>query len=298
MQEVIGSTPIFSTALKPPSGGFFRFETLPLVPTFAKMLVMTYSTLLTSLENGIFTITINRPDKLNALNKEVFTDLDAVVTEIHQNTAIQSAIITGAGTKAFVAGADISEFNNLSKEEGMALAKRGQDIFFRIENSEKPIIAAVNGFALGGGCELAMSCHFRIAADTAKFGQPEVNLGLIPGYGGTQRLTQLIGKGRAIELLISANLIDATTALSYGLVNHVVPQEQLLEKAIQLLSTINGKAPLAIAACIKTANAAFMPNKNGFSIEIEAFGNCFNTADKTEGVTAFLEKRKASFTGK
>ena len=163
---------------------------------------MSYSTLLTTLQNGIFTITINRPDKLNALNKDVFTDLDKAVDEIQNDPAIRSAIITGSGSKAFVAGADITEFAGLSKAEAMALSKRGQDIFLKIENSSKPIIAAVNGFALGGGCELAMACHFRIASDNAKFGQPEVNLGLIPGYGGTQRLTQLIGKGRAIELLI------------------------------------------------------------------------------------------------
>ena len=211
---------------------------------------MNYSTLLTSLDNGTFIITINRPDKLNALNKDVFTDLDNVAEEIQNNPLIKSAIITGAGSKAFVAGADITEFNGLSKAESMALSKRGQDIFFKIENSAKPIIAAVNGFALGGGCELAMACHFRIACDNAKFGQPEVNLGLIPGYGGTQRLTQLIGKGRAIELLISGNMIDAVTALQYGLVNYVVPANELINKAIAVLSVINSKALLAIVVCI------------------------------------------------
>ena len=174
---------------------------------------MSYSTLLTELENSILTITINRPDKLNALNKAVFTDISNAVDEVNNNPAIKSAIITGAGSKAFVAGADITEFAELTKEAAMALAKRGQDIFFKIEHSKKPIIAAVNGFALGGGCELAMACHFRIASDNAKFGQPEVNLGLLPGYGGTQRLTQLIGKGRAIELLIAGTMIDANTAL-------------------------------------------------------------------------------------
>ncbi len=189
-----------------------------------------------NLTDGIYTITINRPDKLNALNAAVFTDLNTAVDEINSNTAIRSAIITGAGAKAFVAGADISEFGGLDKTAAMALAKRGQDIFLKIENSHKPIIAAVNGFALGGGCELAMACHFRIASDNAKFGQPEVNLGLIPGYGGTQRLTQLIGKGRAIELLISASMIDANTALQYGLVNYVVPQAELLDKARSILA--------------------------------------------------------------
>lgn len=257
-----------------------------------------YQTLLTDLANGILTITINRPDKLNALNRDVFTDLDKAADEIQNNSAIQSAIITGAGTKAFVAGADIAEFSGLNKAEAIALAKRGQDIFFKIENSSKPIIAAVNGFALGGGCELAMACHFRIAGNNAKFGQPEVSLGLIPGYGGTQRLTRLIGKGRAIELLISGNMIDADTALQYGLVNYVVSSDELLNKAISVLTAINTKAPLAVAACIQAANAANDESKNGYAIEIDSFGECFDTADRIEGTAAFLEKRKAYFMGK
>jgi enoyl-CoA hydratase len=204
-----------------------------------------YQTLLTTIENGICTITINRPDKLNALNKTVMQELDAVLDEVYNNKEIKAAIVTGAGQKSFVAGADISEFIGLSVEEGKVLAKKGQDIFFKIENAAKPIIACVNGFALGGGCELAMSCHFRIASENAKFGQPEVNLGLLPGYGGTQRLTQLVGKGRAIEIMISGNMIDAATALQYGLVNHVVPQEELLNKANTILQTIISKAPVA-----------------------------------------------------
>ena len=257
-----------------------------------------YQTLLTSLENGIFTITINRPDKLNALNKDVFTDLNNVLDEIEKNVDIKSVIITGAGPKAFVAGADISEFGGLNKDQAMALAKRGQDVFFKIERCCKPIIAAVNGFALGGGCELAMACHFRIASDNAKFGQPEVNLGLIPGYGGTQRLTQLIGKGRAIELLIAATMIDANTALQYGLVNYVTTQEELLNKAKFILEIVNTKAPLAVAGCIKTANLVYDETVNGFDAEVKEFGNCFDTADMKEGTAAFLEKRKANFTGK
>jgi enoyl-CoA hydratase len=257
-----------------------------------------YQTLLTSLENGIFIITINRPDKLNALNKTVMDELNAVIDDVYNNPEIKSAIITGAGQKSFVAGADISEFVGLSKEQGMALAKKGQDIFLKIEICSKPIIAAVNGFALGGGCELAMSCHFRLASENAKFGQPEVNLGLIPGYGGTQRLTQLIGKGRAIELLVSANMIDANTALQYGLVNYVVPQEELLNKAKSILEVINSKAPIAVAGCIKAANAVFDESQNGFETEIKEFGNCFGTEDMKEGTTAFLEKRKANFSGK
>ena len=257
-----------------------------------------YQTLLTSLANNVLTITINRPDKLNALNKDVFMDLDKVLNDIEKNPEIKSAIITGAGGKAFVAGADISEFNSLNKEQAMGMAKKVQNIFHRIENFGKPIIAAVNGFALGGGCELSMACHFRIASDNAKFGQPEVNLGLIPGYGGTQRLTQLIGKGRALELLMSGNMIDANTALHYGLVNYVEKQDELLSKAKSILETINSKAPLAVAACIKTANAVFEKAINGFDLEIKEFGNCFATEDMKEGTTAFLEKRKASFKGK
>jgi enoyl-CoA hydratase len=257
-----------------------------------------YQTLLTSPENNILTITINRPDKLNALNKDVFTDLDNVITEIETNRDIKSAIITGAGPKAFVAGADISEFGSYTKEQAMVLSKRGQDIFFKIENCSKPIVAAINGFALGGGCELAMACHFRIASDNAKFGQPEVNLGLIPGYGGTQRLVQLIGKGRAIELLISANMIDAPTALQYGLVNYITTPDELLNKTKALLSIINTKAPLAVAGCIKTANAVYNETIDGFDLEIKEFGNCFDTEDMKEGTSAFLEKRKALFKGK
>ncbi len=257
-----------------------------------------YQTLLTSLENGIFIITINRPDKLNALNKTVMDELSTAVDEVYNNTEIRSAIITGAGARSFVAGADISEFVGLKKKQGMVLAKKGQDTFFKIENAPKPIIAAVNGFALGGGCELAISCHFRIAAENAKFGQPEVNLGLTPGYGGTQRLTQLIGKGRSIEMLISANMIDAHTALQYGLVNYVVSQEELLKKAISILEVINSKAPIAVAGCIKAANAVFDESQNGFETEIKEFGNCFGTEDMKEGTSAFLEKRKAAFTGK
>ncbi len=257
-----------------------------------------YSTLLTSLENGIFIITINRPDKLNALNQQVMSDLNNVMNEVYNNPEIKSAIITGAGPKSFVAGADISEFVGSSAEEGKALAKRGQDIFFKIENAPKPVVACVNGFALGGGCELAMSCHFRMASENAKFGQPEVNLGLIPGYGGTQRLTQLIGKGRALELLMSGNMIDAATALQFGLVNYVLPQEELLQKAKDILNIINSKAPIAVAACITAANAVFGEAKNGFDVEANEFGKCFVTDDMKEGTTAFLEKRKAIFKGK
>jgi enoyl-CoA hydratase len=256
-----------------------------------------YQTLLTALENGIFIITINRPDKLNALNKTVFEELNKALDEVYTNQEIKSAVITGAGSKAFVAGADIAEFGGLTKEEAMAMAKRGQDTFFRIENSPKPIIAAVNGFALGGGCELAMACHFRVASANAKFGQPEVNLGLIPGYGGTQRLTQLIGKGRAIELLISAAMIDAPAALQYGLINYIVPPEELMDKARSVLALINTKAPLAVAACIQCANAS-LQSTDAYTMEVNAFASCFATEDAKEGAAAFLEKRKAEFKGR
>lgn len=257
-----------------------------------------YQTLLTSFDNGIFIVTINRPDKLNALNRTVFDELNLVLDDIYSNPDIRSVILTGAGPKAFVAGADISEFSGFNKGHAMELSQKGQDTFARIENCPKPIVAAVNGFALGGGCELAMACHFRIASNNAKFGQPEVNLGLIPGYGGTQRLVQLIGKGRAIELLISANMINAEQALQYGLVNYVETPEELLPKTKAILELINTKAPLAVAGCIKAANAVFNEAIDGYDLEVKEFGNSFDTEDMKEGTTAFLEKRKANFKGK
>ena len=256
-----------------------------------------FQSLLTQLEDGIFIVTINRPDKLNALNKTVFDELNLVLDEIANNKEIRSVIITGAGPKAFIAGADITEFNGLDQASAKALAKRGQDTFARIENSSKPIVAAVNGFALGGGCELAMACHFRIASENAKFGQPEVNLGLIPGYGGTQRLVQLVGKGKAMELLMSAQMVDAQEAKQLGLVNHVTSAENLLAEVKKILTLVNSKAPLAVAACIKSANAVFDEKQNGYDLEIDEFGKCFATNDMKEGTSAFLEKRKAEFKG-
>jgi enoyl-CoA hydratase len=227
----------------------------------------------------------------------VMTDLDNAMDEVYNNEEIRGIIITGSGGKSFAAGADITEFKGLTQQEAMALAKKGQDVFFKIENCQKPVIAAVNGFALGGGCELAMACHFRIASDNAKFGQPEVNLGLIPGYGGTQRLPMLIGKGRAIELLITGNTIDANTGLQYGLVNYVVSPEELLPKVTGILQLIISKAPVAVSKCINAVNHAYMGIK-GYEVEIFGFSECFTTQDMKEGAAAFLEMRKPNFTGK
>lgn len=261
---------------------------------------MEFSTILFEVENGICLLTINRPDKLNALNKTVFTELDAAFDEVYKNAEIKSVIITGSGAKAFVAGADISEFSGLSTDDAKALSKRGQDVFFKIENCPKPVIAVVNGFALGGGCELAMACHFRLCSENAKFGQPEVNLGLVPGYGGTQRLTQIVGKGKSMELQMSSTMLSATEALEYRLVNYVCTTENLLPKAKEILKNINSKAPVAVAQIIACVNMAADTNspESGFEKEVNAFGICFETKDAKEGTTAFLEKRKAVFTGK
>ena len=255
-----------------------------------------YETLSVDLADKIYTITINRPDKLNALNKTVIHELGEAVDEVYDNPLIHAAIITGSGNRAFAAGADIRGFNGLSKEEGMSLAKRGMDVFFKIENAPKPIVAAVNGFALGGGCELAMSCHFRICSETAQFGQPEINLGLIPGYGGTQRLTKYIGKGPALEAILTGNPINATAALQYGLVNHITAPDELMNKTKSILHQIITKAPLAISKSIAAVNAAD-DDMNGYTLETRLFGECFATEDMKEGIAAFLEKRSPIFHG-
>ena len=257
-----------------------------------------YQTLLTHLENEIFCITIHRPEKMNALNRTVIEELGKALEEVYTNPAIKSAIITGSGAKAFVAGADISEFIAMDGTAGTALAQKGQDLVFsKIENSPKPILAAVNGFALGGGCELAMACHFRLCSDNAKFGQPEVNLGLIPGYGGTQRLTQLIGKGKAMELMMTGNMIDANEAKQLGLVNEVTTPENLMNKTKEMLALINTKAPLSIKHIIALTNMAAYGSNHGLAAEIAAFGELFDSTDAKEGATAFLEKRKPVFKG-
>ena len=256
------------------------------------------NTILIQEEAGIATIIINRPSKLNALNKETIKELHDSFKALDNNSEIKVIIITGSGEKAFVAGADIAEFADFSVKKGAELAAKGQKKLFNfIENLSTPVIAAINGFALGGGLELAMACHFRIASDTARMGLPEVSLGVIPGYGGTQRLPQLIGKGRAMEMIMTAGMIDAQKALSYGLVNHVVSQEALLPLCEKIAARISNNSLVAIKYAIKAINAGFNDDVNGYASEIEAFGDCFGTADFKEGTSAFLEKRKADFPG-
>jgi len=253
-----------------------------------------YSTLLTEVDNGILVVTINRPKALNALNDQVFKDLDELVqTDISDD--ISGVIITGSGEKAFVAGADIKEFLQLNEESAEHLAKRGHDVYFAIERLHIPVIAAVNGFALGGGCELAMACHMRVASDNARFGQPEVNLGILPGYAGTQRLPQLVGKGRAFELLMTADMIDAQEAHRIGLANKVVTQEELIPSCKKIISKIASKAPLAIKEVITVVNDHYDKTADGFESEVKAFGRLAGSEDFKEGASAFIEKRKAVF---
>lgn len=242
------------------------------------------------------TIFINRPEKLNALNSETIKELHHWLKKLDENDMVRTVIITGSGEKAFVAGADISEFAHFSDKEGAELAKKGQELLFDfIENMKTPVIAAVNGFALGGGLELAMSCHFRVASENAKMGLPETSLGVIPGYGGTQRLAQLVGKGRAMEMIMTAGMIDAQTAKDFGLVNHVVPQADLFATYMTIADKIQRNSPVAISKAIEAVNANYKDGVNGFDVEIKKFGECFATEDFKEGTTAFLEKRKAEF---
>ncbi len=257
---------------------------------------MNYNNILIEENGSLATITINRPKKLNALNKETINELHNAFAELENDESIRVILLTGSGDKAFVAGADISEFSDFDVKEGQELSRKGQEILFDfVENLSKPVIAAINGFALGGGLELAMACHFRVASDNAKMGLPEVSLGVIPGYGGTQRLPQLVGKGKAFEMIMTAGMITADDAKQSGLVNHVVGLEELLPFCEKLGERILRNSPLAISAAIKAVNANFKDGINGFEEEIKQFGNCFGTEDFTEGTTAFLEKRKANF---
>jgi enoyl-CoA hydratase len=259
---------------------------------------MNFENILVENNEGILQIIINRPTKLNALNKATIEELHNAFEDAEEDDAVKVIILTGSGEKAFVAGADISEFSNYSPEEGKMLSAQGQEKLFNfVANFPKPVIAAVNGFALGGGLELAMSAHFRIASDNAKMGLPEVSLGVIPGYGGTQRLPQLVGKGRAMEMIMTAGMIDADQALQYNLVNQVVAQEELLDLAKKLAGKIMRNSLVAISSAIKAVNANYETGVNGFETEIDEFGWCFGTADFKEGTTAFLNKRKADFPG-
>lgn len=259
---------------------------------------MNYNNLKLELNEGILSVIINRETKMNALNKETIEELEIVFKNVYDDNSIKSVLITGAGDKAFVAGADIKELAELTQQNGMFFAQKGQKVFQMIEDCPKPVIAAVNGFALGGGCELAMACHIRIASVNAKFGQPEVNLGIIPGYGGTQRLTQLVGKGKAMELCLTADMIGAEEAKSLGLVNHVVELAELLEICKKMLTKIMSKGPGAVGIVIESVNAVHNEALNGYQIEAAGFEKCCGLADFKEGTTAFLEKRKANFEGK
>lgn len=255
-----------------------------------------YQNIITELDNYILTITINRPAQLNALNRETIAELHTALAAAENDSEVGVIILTGSGEKAFVAGADIKEFAHFSIAEGGQLAMNGQKTLFDfVENLSKPVIAAVNGFALGGGLELAMAAHFRVASANARMGLPEVSLGVIPGYGGTQRLPKLVGRGKANELIFTAGMMKADEALEWGLVNYVVPQEELLQKCNEIANKILPNSPMAIAAAIEAVNAGFKDGVNGFEAEIEAFGKCFGTEEFKEGTGAFLEKRKPNF---
>ena len=260
---------------------------------------MNFENILLSQKEALAIITINRPKKLNALNKATIEELHETFQVLDKDSSVKVIVITGSGEKAFVAGADISEFAHFTVDNGGKLAAKGQEMLFNyIENFSKPVIAAVNGFALGGGLELAMACHFRVASDNAKMGLPEVSLGVIPGYGGTQRLPQLIGKGNAMELIMTAGMISAEKAAALGLVNYVTTLEELMPLVEKLAGKIMRNSSVAISAAIKAVNANFEDGVDGFEVEISEFGNCFGTEDFREGTTAFLEKRKANFPGR
>lgn len=255
-----------------------------------------YSNLLTDISEGIATITLNRPKQLNALNKDTINELSSCLDTLETDRSVRVLILTGSGEKAFVAGADIKEFADFSVEQGKALAADGQALLFdKVENYGKPVIAAVNGFALGGGLELAMSCHVRVASDNARVGLPETSLGVIPGYGGTQRLAQLAGKGKALELVLTAGMIKAEEALTWGIVNHVVPQKELLATCQKMAGKMMANSPNAQAEAIAAINSGFTTGVDGYEVEIDGFGKCFGTPEFVEGTSAFMEKRKANF---
>jgi enoyl-CoA hydratase len=248
--------------------------------------------------NGILTITIDRVEKLNSLNVNTVEELRVAIQKVYDDKDIKGVIITGQGEKAFVAGADIKEISELNEVNGRKFSENGQEVLALIENCHKPVLAAVNGYALGGGCELAMACHIRIATENAKFGQPEVSLGIIPGYGGTQRLTQLVGKGKAAELLMTGDIITAQEAKKMGLVNHLVPnKEALMEKCEEILEKIISKAPLAVGMIVTCLNAFYTHDENGFQTEANSFASCCKSEDFKEGTEAFLEKRTPVFKG-
>jgi enoyl-CoA hydratase len=252
----------------------------------------------TESSDGIMTITINRPERLNALNFETLHELEIAINAIYDDVSIKGAIITGGGEKAFVAGADITEISKLNEMNGRKAAENGQEIFSKIENCPKLIIAAVNGYALGGGCELALACHLRVAAENAKFGQPEINLGIVPGYGATQRLPFLVGKGKAMELMLTADMIGSAEAKELGLVNYVTSSADLIPKCKEILKKIIDKPALSIGLIIDCVNAAFHKQEDGFQTEANAFAACISSSDFKEGTSAFLEKRKPQFNGK
>ena len=257
---------------------------------------MEFNNILIRIENKISYITINRPKQLNALNSETIKELHNAITYSENNKEVRCILITGSGDKAFVAGADIKEFAGFNIEEGEKLARKGQELLFDLlENCSKPTIAAINGFALGGGLELAMSCHIRLASTNAKMGLPEVSLGVIPGYGGTQRLANLVGKGKALEMISTASMISAEQALNYGLVNDICDQEELISNCEKIASKISRNSPNAISSAIKSVNAGFTDGVDGYEVEKKEFGKCFGTDEFIEGTTAFLEKRKANF---
>lgn len=257
-----------------------------------------YKNLLTENKQGILFVTINREDKMNALNLELLSELKSIIHSAISDHAVKGIVITGKGPKAFAAGADIAEFSGFNESNAKEMAYNGHAVLKMLETCPKPVIAAVNGFALGGGCELAMACHIRIASDNAKFSQPEINLGIIPGYGGTQRLIQLVGKGKAFELLMTGDMIGAAEAKSLGLVNHTFPtQEEMFAKCTEIIQKISGKAPLAIAKVVAAVDAYFTDGVDGFAREVELFASCMTTEDFREGTQAFLEKRKAEFKG-